>query len=53
VPYIHPKKPEALTFEDFIKIDFFGGRPEFVIDVAKYISGYNLYENMGVLPDPS
>jgi hypothetical protein len=39
VPHINPARPEALTFEDFTKCDFSGGRPQFLMDFLKYTTG--------------
>jgi hypothetical protein len=38
VPYYNPDKPEALTFEDFSRIEF-GGKPQFLWDFLKYTCG--------------
>jgi Ca2+-binding EF-hand superfamily protein len=35
VPYINSSRPEALTFEDFARVEF-GGKPQFYGDFLKY-----------------
>ncbi|OMJ91101.1 hypothetical protein SteCoe_6466 [Stentor coeruleus] len=41
VPAIHPDKPEALTFDDFCKIDF-KGRPQLLCSLFLYTCNYDL-----------
>lgn len=49
VPSINPNKPEALTLEDFLKIQFNLNKPQIIIDMIKYLTGIDLIEfNMEV-----
>ena len=41
VPYIHPTKPEALTFEDFCKIEF-KGKPSLLYNLFIYICNFDI-----------
>lgn len=49
VPHYHPEKSEALTFDDFLKIDFQFTKPQILNDFTVYISDYNIYEANGFL----
>ena len=44
VPSINPNKPEALTLEDFLKIQFTLNKPQIIIDMIKYLTGIDLIE---------
>jgi Ca2+-binding EF-hand superfamily protein/phage pi2 protein 07 len=44
VPSIHPSKPEALTLEDFLKVQFPLSKPQIIIDIIKYLTGFDLVE---------
>ena len=37
-------RPEALTFDDFLLIDFDGGRPQIFVDFIKHMTGKNYYK---------
>lgn len=41
IPPVHPDKPEAITFEDFCKIDF-KGRPQLIYNLFVYICNYDI-----------
>ena len=41
VPHVHPSKPEALTLEDFAKIEF-KGRPQLLCNLFLYICNYDI-----------
>lgn len=43
VPYYNLDRPEALTFEDFSRVEF-GGRPQFLWDFLKYTCSINSQE---------
>jgi Ca2+-binding EF-hand superfamily protein len=43
VPYYNLDKPEALTFEDFSRVEF-GGKPQFLWDFLKYTCGIETQE---------
>mmetsp|Transcript_4966 Transcript_4966/g.9340 ORF Transcript_4966/g.9340 Transcript_4966/m.9340 type:complete len:670 (+) Transcript_4966:1052-3061(+) len=43
VPYYNPERPEALTFEDFMRVEF-GGRPQFIWDFLKHTCGISNQE---------
>lgn len=51
ITYYNQEKPEALTFEDFIRIEFIGGKPEFFVDFISYMTGHNLYTLLSLLPN--
>lgn len=44
VPPIHPTKPEALTLEDFLRIQFNLNKPQIIFDLVKYLIGIDLVE---------
>ena len=44
VPHILPGRPEALTIDDFLLIDFDGGRPHIFVDFIKHMTGKNYYK---------
>lgn len=44
VPPIHPTKPEALTLEDFLRIQFSLNKPQIIFDLVKYLIGIDLIE---------
>ena len=41
IPYIHPQKPEAITIDDFNKIEF-KGKPQLIYYFFKYTCNYNI-----------
>lgn len=49
VPHYHPEKSEALTFDDFLKIDFQYTKPQILNDFTVYICDYNIYEASGFI----
>jgi Ca2+-binding EF-hand superfamily protein len=49
VPHYHPEKSEALTFDDFLKIDFQYTKPQILNDFTVYICDYNIYEANGFI----
>lgn len=44
VPSTHPGKPEALTLDDFMKVQFPLNKPQIIIDLIKYLTGIDLIE---------
>ena len=44
VPRNHPLKAEALTSDDFLLIEFEGGRPHIFVDFIKHMTFHNYYE---------
>lgn len=43
VPYYNHERPEALTFEDFSRVEF-GGKPQFLSDFLKYTCAITIQE---------
>lgn len=41
IPPVHPTKPEALTFEDFCRIDF-KGKPQLICSLFKHLCCYDV-----------
>mmetsp|Transcript_9856 Transcript_9856/g.19519 ORF Transcript_9856/g.19519 Transcript_9856/m.19519 type:complete len:712 (+) Transcript_9856:3126-5261(+) len=48
VPYYNPDRPEALTFEDFTRVEF-GGKPQFFQDFLKYTCAITPSDAFGTL----
>lgn len=44
VPPTNPSKPEALTLDDFIRIQFHMGRPQIIQDLIKNLTDFDIYE---------
>ncbi|OMJ68021.1 hypothetical protein SteCoe_34653 [Stentor coeruleus] len=44
VPPINPLKPEALTLDDFIRIQFYMGKPQIIQDLIKNLTDFDIYE---------
>ena len=46
VPPIHPKKPEAITYSDFLNIKFPSRAPTLLNDVVEYLTGQTISEHV-------
>ena len=44
VASVHTTKPEALTLDDFFKINFNQGKPQIILDLIKYLTDIDLTE---------
>ena len=44
MPHYHPTKPEAITFVDFQRIEFAGGKPQLILDLFSYTTSLNLQD---------
>ena len=47
--YYHPIKPEAIRYDDFVKIKFQGNRPQIIADIAEYLADFDIFAHIGVV----
>lgn len=47
---VHPLKPEALTLDEFMKLNFYNGKPKIVFDLIKYLTGIDINDRHADTP---